>query len=67
MLQKYMTERGLTTQQFAELCGLKQYEVSRLKSGGRKASAKIAKKIEKATNGDITRYDLRPDIYEPAQ
>ncbi|SEJ55186.1 transcriptional regulator [Frateuria terrea] len=30
---------------------------------GRKAGIDLAKRIEKATDGAITRYDLRPDVF----
>ena len=30
---------------------------------GRKAGIDLVKKIEEATGGAVTRYDLRPDIY----
>jgi DNA-binding transcriptional regulator YdaS (Cro superfamily) len=31
-------------------------------SGRRKCSAELAKRIEKATKGKVTRKDLRPDL-----
>lgn len=34
---------------------------------GRKASPDLAKKIELATGGQVTRHDLRPDIFGVAQ
>ena len=63
MLQKYLDENGLTGVKFAELAGLKQYEISRLLSNDRKASVRIAAAIEKATDGKVTRAHLRPDIF----
>lgn len=32
----------------------------------RKASHELARRIEEATAGEVTRHDLRPDIYGPA-
>lgn len=32
----------------------------------RKASHELAKSIERATNGAVSRHDLRPDIFGPA-
>ena len=34
--------------------------------GFSKASPQLAKRLEKATNGRTTRYELRPDVYEDA-
>lgn len=33
---------------------------------GRKAGHQLARKIEVATMGIVTRYDIRPDIFGPA-
>jgi len=63
MINKYLTEKGLSGTEFAALCGLKQYEVSRVLSGARKASVRIAMAIEDGTRGEITRQMLRPDVY----
>lgn len=35
-----------------------------LRNGTRKASVRLAKKIESATSGLVARWDLRPDIWE---
>lgn len=32
---------------------------------GRQPSASMARAIEAATGGDVTRHDLRPDIFDP--
>lgn len=34
-------------------------------TGRRKASHTLARKIEVATAGEVTRFELRPDIYGP--
>lgn len=63
MLHEYLDKHGLTGKDFAKLCKLKQYEISRILTGSRKASVRIATAIELATEGEITRKHLRPDIY----
>lgn len=35
-------------------------------TGRRKASHKLARKIEAATHGQVTRFELRPDIFGTA-
>lgn len=34
---------------------------------GRKPSIDLAKRIEMATGGQVTRHDLRPDVFGPAK
>lgn len=48
---------------FAERLGLKQPTISTWITVYRRAPAKHAIAIEKLTQGKITRYQLRPDIY----
>lgn len=51
--------------QLADKLGIKQPSVSYwLKVG--KVSAEYTLKAEQATNGEVTRHDLRPDIFGPA-
>lgn len=40
-----------------------EYIWEQLPGGHSKASPELAKKIEKATSGKVSRSDLRPDIY----
>ena len=40
--------------------------VSQLASGSRPVPATLAPKIEEATKGTVTRYDLRPDVFGSA-
>lgn len=39
--------------------------LSQLAHGHRKAGLKSIHAVEKATDGQVTRYDLRPDIFPP--
>lgn len=50
----------------ARAAGTKAIYLSQLASGHRKASHKLAKRIETATKGVVTRQDLRPDIFGKA-
>lgn len=47
----------------AKAAGTKPVYLSQLVHGHRKPSVKLTKKIEAATKGAVTRFDLRPDIF----
>ena len=49
-------------QKLAEACLLKQPSVWAWLHGKKKVSAENAKRIEKATNGEIPAYQVRPDL-----
>jgi DNA-binding transcriptional regulator YdaS (Cro superfamily) len=55
-------------QRLADQCGTTAGYLWQVASAwrGRKASVELAKKIEAATDGAVTRYDLRPDIFGEA-
>ena len=53
-----------TQQQIAAAIGITQGAVSKWERGLANISAENAAKIEKATGGEITRKELRPDIFE---
>lgn len=38
--------------------------VSQLMGGHRRITAEMAIKIERATNGEVTRHEMRPDLYQ---
>ena len=48
----------------AEACGVKQPTVWAWLHGKKKASANNAIRIEKATNGEVQAYQIRPDMPE---
>ena len=49
----------------AEAIGCSQQHVSFLMHHAKTLSGEIAVKIERATDGQITRHELRPDLFEP--
>lgn len=49
-------------QKLAEACDVKQPSVWAWLHGKKKVSAENAKRIEKATNGTIPAYQIRPDL-----
>lgn len=61
-IDKAVQELGCQ-QNLADAIGVKQSFISQLVSGTRPIPAKLCVKIEKATNGKVTREQLRPDIF----
>ena len=53
----------LSETQFANACGISQGMVNQMVSGKKKPGWETSIKIEKATKGVVTRYELRPDIF----
>ena len=53
-------------QKLAEAAGCSQQQISYLMKEAAGISAEMALKVERATDGLISRHDLRPDIYGPA-
>ncbi|MFZ5674312.1 MAG: transcriptional regulator [Pseudomonadota bacterium] len=45
--------------------GVRQQTISKLLNRQHAVSAEVAVKIERATEGKVTREDLRPDIFRP--
>lgn len=65
-LNTYFKEKGRRGELAASL-GLSAAYLWQLASGWdeRKPSPQLALRIEEATGGDVTRHDLRPDIFGP--
>lgn len=53
-------------QKLAEAAGVSPQAVSFWVTGARLISAEYVLKVEQATAGRVTRYDLRPDIFGEA-
>jgi DNA-binding transcriptional regulator YdaS (Cro superfamily) len=60
---QYLSSKGLTQQQFADLIGKTQGAVSQWLQGHSRISAENAVLIERATGGAVTKEELRPDIF----
>lgn len=69
-IQAYLEKHRLSQAQFAEKIGVTQGAVWQWiqwldnPNKGTRMSAEKAKEIEDRTEGEITRHDLRPDIYQ---
>ena len=59
----FMTEPRGSKAEMAQYLGISPTWLGQLLSGVRLASPKLAVAIEKATQGLVTRADLRPDLF----
>jgi DNA-binding transcriptional regulator YdaS (Cro superfamily) len=57
-----ITKGKLTVRKTAELCGLTVQAIYKWEKSGQVPS-EYCRKIEIATDGAVTRYDLRPDVF----
>lgn len=65
LIAKAIALRG-SQRRLAVAANCSQQQISYLMTGASGISAEMALKIERATDGVISRHDLRPDIYGPA-
>lgn len=61
----FLAAKGLSQEAFAKQLGVSQGLVWQWLSGKTRITAERAKEIEDATEGAVTRQDLRPDIFGP--
>lgn len=64
-LSEYLKTKKMSQLEFANLIGKSQGMVSHWINGRHKIKPEDAKTIEKITKGEITRHDLRPDLFDP--
>lgn len=65
-LRDYMKQNNFTIDDkilFAKRCQRNQKYLYLVELGHKRASPELALVIEKETNGHVSRYDMRPDIY----
>lgn len=65
-LDEYLTSRGITEKAFGLSINVSQQTVHRYRSGTRKPSPVVARKIEDATEGLVRKETLRPDLWSEA-
>lgn len=64
-LSTYLAERELSHAEFGRLVGVGQTMVSHWIAGRYPITAERARDIERATGGEVTRVELRPDLFGP--
>lgn len=62
----YLAEKELSQEAFAKQIGVSQGLVWQWLDGRTRITAERAIEIDEKTNGEITKADLRPDIFGPA-
>lgn len=62
LIEKAIKIAGSQTR-LGEMCGVSQNAIWAAKRAG-KVSAELAVSIEQATNGEVPRWKLRPDLWE---
>jgi DNA-binding transcriptional regulator YdaS (Cro superfamily) len=62
-LQTYLKKHQLNQTSFAEKVGANQGLVSMWLHGKVRMTPKWVLEVEKKTEGELSRYDLRPDVY----
>jgi DNA-binding transcriptional regulator YdaS (Cro superfamily) len=63
-IQAYIERHGLTQTEFAKRIGVDQSMVSQWVTHRRPISPEAAMKIEQKTNGEISKADLRADLWQ---
>lgn len=69
-IQTYREKKGLTQAEFAAMLidpPASQGAVSHWETNRKAITAERAKQIEEATGREVTRHDLRPDLFDPPQ
>jgi DNA-binding transcriptional regulator YdaS (Cro superfamily) len=62
-LKEYLN--STTQEEFAKVIGVTQGTVSHWITGRSLVPIKTAKLIEEKTSGQVSRFELRPDVWEP--
>lgn len=65
-IRAYRKHLGMSQFTFGKLVGIPQTTISSYEQGIRSPSHHVVKRIEAATNGRLTRYQLRPDVFGAA-
>ncbi len=65
-LHEYLERHEITQSEFARRLGVTQGLIWQWLNGYRRITAERVIPIEEATGGEVTRHELRPDIYPRA-
>ena len=66
LLQRAINKAG-SQQALAAAIGVSQQQVSYLMTKAKRIPAEVAIAVERATEGEVTRAELRPDLFGSAQ
>lgn len=65
-IRSYLKKHNLTQEEFAKKVGVSPGAVWQWINGESRVDPRRVRKIEAITEGEVSRHDLRPDIYETA-
>lgn len=57
-LRDWLHKKRIKIKEFASICDVCRVHMQNINGGKKKPSNKLVRKIEEATNGQVTRYDL---------
>lgn len=63
-LKEYLLQNDITQVKFAKMINRSRATVNDYVNGWRNISLRTAVQIEKMTNGQVTRKEMRPDLFE---
>lgn len=63
-IKDYRTKANLSQEQFARLIGASQGLINHWEQNRQQPSARMARTIERRTNGGLKRAELLPDIFD---
>lgn len=63
-LKDYLKMKHANQAEFAKQLGITQGHLNHIITGKRKPSVKLSKVISIATNNNVSKHELRPDIWE---
>ena len=63
-IEEYLFRSKTTKTQFAKALGISRTHLHDLLAGRKRITAEVAFKIEKETQGAVTKEELRPDIFQ---
>jgi len=64
-LKDYFEQTGEPYSALGQRVRASSQNIGRIVRGARQASPALALRIERATGGEVTRQELRPDVYPP--
>jgi len=64
-IKTYLSDRGLSQEQFAKQIGVTQGLVWQWLDGRTRITPERAKEIEDKTDGAVCKHELRPDVFDP--
>jgi DNA-binding transcriptional regulator YdaS (Cro superfamily) len=62
-LESIMRELGLTDAELGRRVGRSSQQICRVRRGTGRPSPELALAIERETGGQVSRHELRPDVY----